>query len=217
MSSLTDVSDTPLSPRAARAARRARLAPLIMIVFAMGLVAVLVAFAFQAGFFDLFAPEPPKPAPIQPTSQMTSSNSTITGFDRQKRPYSVTAVSAMQDKDVASHIHLTTVSGESQRSNGQKIEMKANTGLYDTEQRLLDLEGAVQIISAGRFTAFMDKARVIVHEKKLTTSSPVHVDLPNGTIDSNGMEISNDGDNVLFLNGVRARFTNTSTKGGNTP
>jgi hypothetical protein len=51
----------------------------------------------------------------------------------------------------------------------------------------------VVINSAGRFTARMDKAHVIIQEKRLTSAVPVAVDLSNGTINANGVEISNDG------------------------
>jgi len=62
----------------------------------------------------------------------------------------------------------------------------------------------------------MEKARVIVAEKRLTSDVPVTVEFTSGTIDANGVEISNDGNNILFLNGVKARFRNTKT-GDSTP
>ncbi len=52
----------------------------------------------------------------------------------------------------------------------------------------------------------MDKAHVVVEEKKLTSDAPVAVTLADGTIEANGLEITNDGKTILFLNGVKARF-----------
>ena len=62
----------------------------------------------------------------------------------------------------------------------------------------------------------MDKAHVIVGEKRLASNTPVDVELASGTIKANGVEITNDGNNILFLNGVKARFKNTQ-KGDSTP
>jgi hypothetical protein len=45
---------------------------------------------------------------------------------------------------------------------------------------------------------------------------PVLVEMDSGTITANGLKISNDGKNILFLNGVKARFTETVKKGDNT-
>jgi lipopolysaccharide export system protein LptC len=217
MSSLTDAAQPSTPPTARRAARRARWAPFVSAGFAALAAVILFLFAYQAGFFEIFARETPNP-PVKPAQQTTVSQSTITGFDTQNRPYSVSALSAIQDKDVPSRVHLKTVSGESRRSNGEAVTMKADTGLYDTEAKELDLSGAVEISSDGRFVAHMDKARVVVREKKLTSHSPVTVELPDGgTIRSKALEITNDGDNVRFFNGVRARFKSKGSKGDGSP
>jgi len=218
MSSHTDVSPRSFPPLAKQASRRARFAPFVSAVFAALAFAILILFAVQAGFFSLFTAQPPKPPAAKPAEQTTVSQSTVTGFDKQNRPYSVNAQSAVQDKDVPSRVHLQTVNGEIQRSNGEAVKMKANTGLYDTEAKQLDLAGAVEIISEGRFVANMESARVSVRDKKLVSYSPVTVNLANGgTIAAKALQITNDGDNILFFNGVRAKFTGTSSKGKSSP
>ena len=111
--------------------------------------------------------------PSNPAEQITVSRSTVTGFDNESLPYAMSAQSAIQDKDVPSKVHLQTVSGQSQRANGGIVKMRANTGLYDTDTRYLDLNGEVEITSPGRFTAHMDAARVSVKEKKLVSDTPV--------------------------------------------
>lgn len=214
MSSLTDVSHNRPPPLARQASRRAQAAPFISALFAGLALTILILFAYQAGFFSLFTAEAPKPPIAKPAEQTTVSQSTITGFDRQNRPYSVTAQSAVQDQDVPNRVHLRTINGESQRTNGETVKMKANSGLYDTEAKELDLAGAVEIVAEGRFTAHMESARVSVRDKKLTSHSPVTVDLTNGgTIEAKALQISNDGDNILFFNGVRAKFKSTVSKG----
>jgi lipopolysaccharide export system protein LptC len=218
MSSLTDAGGSSLPQAAARISRRARMAPYISAGFAGLALAVVVLFAYQAGFFSQFVAQPPKPKTISPAEQVTVSQSTITGFDRQNRPYSVTAQAAVQDDDVPSRVYLKTVAGQSQKANGETVKMRANSGIYDTEAKELDLKGAVEIISEGRFTAHMETARVAVKEKKLISYSPVTVDLPNGsTIDAKALQITNDGNNILFFNGVRAKFKNQGSKGDHPP
>jgi lipopolysaccharide export system protein LptC len=217
MSSLTNMAHNSLSPAAARASRRAQRAPYVSAGFALVVAVVLLAFAYQAGFFSLFTlPQPQRPA-SQPAEQITVSHSTITGFDQQQQPYSVTAQSAIQDKDVPNHIHLNALSGNIRRGNGDTIDVKANSGLYDTEGKTLDLSGAVEIISKGKFIARMDKAHVIVKEKRLVANTPVAVEMPNGTIDAKALQITNDGNNILFFNGVHARFKSSGAKGDTSP
>jgi lipopolysaccharide export system protein LptC len=53
----------------------------------------------------------------------------------------------------------------------------------------LDLEGQVTIVQKDRFTAVMEKAHVVVEEKKLTSERvPVDVTFGTGTIKANGMK-----------------------------
>ena len=80
----------------------------------------------------------------------------------------------------------------------------------------LDLEGNVTIVEKDRFTATMDKAHVVVEEKKLTSDVPVDVQFTSGSIQANGVQITDDGRHILFLNGVKARFSQGSTAQGET-
>jgi lipopolysaccharide export system protein LptC len=144
-------------------------------------------------------------------------SSTITGLDSEKQPYSISASTAVQDKDKPNFINLDQVSGATSRTDGEKITFQSQKGLYNSDGKTLDLDRDVVIASAGRFTARMDKAHVVVEEKRLTSAVPVVVELNNGTINANGVEISNDGNNIVFLNGVKAHFEKSQSKGDSTP
>jgi lipopolysaccharide export system protein LptC len=201
--------------RTARAAARARLAPYVSGAFAGVVVLLFLVFLYQTG---TFSPAPPKPVEETrlPADQVTVTDSTITGLDRQNQPYSISATSAVQDKDKPNFIALEDVSGATNRTNGEVITFSSRNGLYNSDVKTLDLDTDVVVKSAGRFTARMDKAHVIVGQKRLTSDSPVTVELASGTIDANGVEITDDGNNILFLNGVKAHFTNTKS-GDSTP
>jgi lipopolysaccharide export system protein LptC len=200
--------------RTVRAAARARMAPYVSGVFAAVIVILLGIFLYQARNVA------PAPKRVDHTAvshdQVTVTDSTITGLDSQNRPYSISAGSAVQDKDKPNFIVLDEVSGATNRRTGEAITFESRKGRYDSDLKTLDLETDVVIKSAGRFTARMDRARVIVAEKRLTSNVPVTVEFTSGTIDANGLEISNEGNDILFLNGVKAQFRNTKT-GDSTP
>jgi lipopolysaccharide export system protein LptC len=200
--------------RPAKAAARARMAPYISGTFAGVLVILVGIFLYQAGTFS------PAPKRVDQTAvphdQVTVVDSTITGLDSQNRPYSISARGAVQDKEKPNFITLDGVSGATNRSNGEAITFESRKGLYNSDVKTLDLDTDVVIKSAGRFTARMDKARVIVGQKRLTSDVPVTVEFTSGTIDANGVDISNDGNDIVFLNGVKARFRDTKT-GDSTP
>ena len=47
--------------------------------------------------------------------------------------------------------------------------------------------------------------------------SPVSVTFTTGTVNANAMQITDDGARILFLNGVKARFTAPEGKGDTNP
>ena len=89
--------------------------------------------------------------------------------------------------------------------------------LYDAKAKEMDLEGNVKVVEKGRFTATMAKAHVALEQKNLVSNVPVVVEMGAGTIHANGLQVSNDGNNIKFLNGVKARFNQTMTNGDKTP
>ena len=216
MSSHTEIHTDDTDRLLQAAARRARLAPLLSwAAFALGLGFVVV-FLIQAGFFSALLPKPaPVPLTVEMPEQITGSFSRIAGFDNENQPYEVTAKKGYQDKEVANLVHMEDLTGNFRRSSGQVFEVFSNTGLYNAKAREMDLEGKVRIVEAGRFTATMEKAHIEMEKKNLVANVPVLVEMGSGTITANGLKISNDGKNILFLNGVKARFKETLEKGGN--
>lgn len=215
MSSRTDAVQRVPRGRTVRAAARSRMAPYFSGAFALVVLLLLGVFLYQAGTFT----SKPKPAdiPTLPPDQVTVTDSTITGLDKQQRPYSISARTAVQDKDKPNFISLDEVQGATNRSNGEAITFQSLKGFYNSDVKTLDLDTDVVIKSEGRFTARMDKAHVIVEEKRLTSNVPVAVELTTGTINANGVEITNDGNNILFLNGVKAHFKSSNSRGDSTP
>ena len=199
---------SPLRGGAAqRAAAKARLAPLLAWLAAAIGLAFIGLFLVQAGLFAALMPrETVLPVAVEKPEQITSHHSTLTGFDRERQPYEVTAVRGFQDQERPELVHLETVRGKFLKTTGQSYELEADKALYDTGKRELGLDGNVILRQAGRFTARMAKAHVVVADKKLTSEAAVAVEFDGGTITANGLQISDDGNNILFLNGVKSRF-----------
>lgn len=210
MSSLTDSA----AKRALRWAGLSRLLSWVAIAIGAGFVGL---FLYQAGLFTLLLPSEPVAPPAVNPDQITATTSTVNGIDKENQPYQVKAEKGWQDATVPTLVHLEIVEGQFRRPSGAEYTLTAKTGAYDTKVKELDLEGNVTIVQKDRLTAVMEKAHVVVEEKKLTSGVPVDVKLPTGTIKANGMEITDDGARILFLNGVKARFGAETAKGDAKP
>ena len=217
MSSHTEIQPDNSDELLLAAARRARLTPLLSwAALAVGLGLVIVFFA-QAGFFTALLPKPqPAPLTVEMPDQIAGAFARITGFDSENQPYVITAKKGYQDKETADLVHMEDLTGTFQRKSRRPFEVFSKTGLYNSKEKAMDLEGTVRIVEKGRFTATMAKAHVELEKKNLASDVPVVVELDFGTINANGLQVSNDGNNIKFLNGVKARFNQTTTKGDKT-
>jgi LPS export ABC transporter protein LptC len=195
--------------RALRATRRARVASFMSLALIAGVVLLALLFFYQAGFFSILVPKQPQPLPvIEKANQISSKASRVSGFDREQQPYEIAASEGYQDKDKPNLVHLQDLTGTLRRPSGKTYEIEANTGLYDTKSKQVDLAGDVRIVEPGRLTATMAKALVHMENKSLDADVPVEVEMNGGNsrISAGGMKIGDDGKTILFLNGVKARF-----------
>ena len=215
MSSHTDLYPDQTDKLLKAAARRARLAPLLsraMLALAVGLVGT---FIYQSGLVGALLPKAEKdPLVVAKPEQITGQSARLAGFDREQQPYELTSKRGYQDKDKPNLVHMEEVIGTFRKASGKVYHMTSGTGLYDSKTREMDLEGSVKIEQPGKFTARMDKAHVSVENKDLVSDVPVVIELPSGRITANGLRVSNNGKNILFLNGVKAHFKQSAKKGG---
>lgn len=208
-------SPTDHARRAVRTARLARVLSWLAAAIGAGFV---IAFLAQAGLFEALLPKAPAPPPpsVEP-DRVTAGNSTVSGIDDEKLPYEVKAKRGWQDDATPHLVHLEEPVGLFRRASGSNYTITAVSGLYDTSIKSLDLEGNVVLEQAGRFTARMGKANIAVKEKRLTSDTPVVANFASGTVDAHGMQITDDGNRILFLNGVKARFSASEGKGDDNP
>ena len=207
-------SPTRQAQQAVSRAKLARVMSWLAAALGLGFVA---AFLIQAGLFAALMPREAAPRPEPAADQITAGESTVTGMDREKQPYEVTAKRGWQDATTPSLVHLEEPEGRFQRAAGAQYTISAQTGLYDTRVKHLDLSGNVRLEQKDRFSALMDSAQIVVEEKSLVSNSPVAVTFGSGTVNANGLQITDDGGRILFLNGVKARFDAPQPKGDANP
>jgi lipopolysaccharide export system protein LptC len=197
------------------AALRARLAPIlskISMALALGIVGV---FLYQSGLVEALMPRSkPPPLTVEKPEQVTGQSSRLAGFDKENQPYELTAKKGFQDKDKPNLVHMEGIAGSFKKKSGRSFFLSSNTGLYDSKLKEMDMEGQVKIEQPGKFTAVMEKARVSIEQKDLASDVPVSVDFESGKLTAGGIRISQNGRNVLFIKGVKARFEPKASKGG---
>lgn len=184
-----------------RMIRRARI---LAWALTAALAALIAVFVVQLGMFEGVAPPPPTPGAVAPDKVTKVQDPHFTGFDRERQPYSVSAASARQSETEPSRVFLETVRGELKlRESGDILLVVADEGLYDSKSDTLDLSGNVRLTSTGQYTARLETARVFLESWRVRSEDPVEVTFTDGTVHANGMEIKDDGGQILFFNKVR--------------
>lgn len=169
--------------------------------------ATVLFFVAQTGMFSaFFTKKEVKKVNIPLPDQVSSGFSTITGFDKEKQPYKLTAQKVVQDEKDSKKAHLTTVDATLKKKNGEILKMDAQTGVYKSENKVLDLAGKVRLSSKDRFVAHLEKATVILKEKRMYAKVPVKVLFDRGSINANGMEVLDNGKKIEFFDGVKFRY-----------
>jgi hypothetical protein len=203
---------------ARRSLRNASLARALSWLSALIGVGFIVVFLVQAGLFQSLLPRQEMPMPDVDPNQITAESSSVSGVDEQRQPYHVKAKRGWQDEATPNLVFLEMPEGRFQRAGGVEYTVTATAGRYDTSAKTLELEGNVVLAQPDRFTARMDQANIAVRDKKLVAKSKVVVSFADGgTVNANGMQITDDGARILFLNGVKARLAAGSGNGETDP
>lgn len=174
-----------------------------------------LTFAVELGLFERSSKPADAPlAPVENPSQITGGPSRISGFDKNKLPFEITAEKGIQDAKTASLVHLETVESAFTRPDGAKLNITSRKAAYETKSKALELDGDVVFAEGTRFRAYMDKASVNMDDQTLSSLSPVSVDVIGGKITADSLTISPNGERIIFRGGVKARFVTQKSNSG---
>jgi lipopolysaccharide export system protein LptC len=139
------------------------------------------------------------------------------GFTRDGRPYDLTARAAAQDLANPGVLELEDIVAHIAMQDHSKVEVRAATGVYDTKTDGVVLKKDVVITTTAGYVVHLDDAKVDNKGGRIVSDSPVAVTMATGTVNSNGIEVLENGDLIRFTNGVETHLvpqpapTNPST------
>ena len=190
-----------------RAGRRAQLARAVGPLALLGGLGISLIYLFQSGSLSLLLPaQKLQPELVLPTTEIRGVDALINGFDKNGLPYVITSDAATQDTDNSNLVHLVMPRGTFSRSSGKNVELSGKTASYNTETKLLNLEGDVVFEQIGSYKAIMLAADLNFDDLSLSSKSAVHVKLGSGTVDADHLEISDNGKKTLFTGHVKANL-----------
>jgi lipopolysaccharide export system protein LptC len=130
-------------------------------------------------------------------------NARYTGLDRHDRPFSVTADVARQTTANDELVSLETPKADLALESGAWVALTAETGLYHTQPKQVDLYGDVNLYHDKGMTFRTESATVDLEGGTAEGQEKVEGHGPSGEIESEGFRILDKGAVVIFTGRAR--------------
>jgi lipopolysaccharide export system protein LptC len=128
----------------------------------------------------------------------------ISGFQKTRQSYEITAVRAIQDLDNPKKVKLETIHATFGMGGTQTAIVDAVTGVYDGA--IMVLTGGIDAKTNDGYTAKLDSASIDIASGDLSSSVPVEIHSDDGSINAHAMKVTEHGKRVLFSNGVIVHY-----------
>lgn len=135
-------------------------------------------------------------------SKITMEQPRLSGFTRDQRAYEFTADAAAQDLTRPNIVELRNIHAKVEMQDKGTMEMTAVTGIYDTKGETLKLERKILLSSSTGYKGRLSEAIVNVRKSSIVSSQPVELEMLQGILNANRLEIVDSGALVRFHGGV---------------
>jgi lipopolysaccharide export system protein LptC len=195
------------SERAFRAARRhSRMVRVLRVAIPIGVAIALVGISLVTWFNPLrmltALPININDMVVSGT-KITMEQPRLSGYTKDKRAYEFTAKAAAQDMTKPNIVELHDIHAKIEMQDKSILSMTAKNGVYDTKSEMLKLERDIVLTSTNGNKGRLSEATIDVRKGNVVSNKPVELEMLQGVLDSNRLEIIDSGDVVRFVNGVR--------------
>ena len=194
------------SERAFRAARRhSRLVRFLRIALPLAVVFITVGMSLLTWFNPLrmLATLPVNVDDLVVSgSKITMEQPRVNGFTKDQRAYEFTAKAAAQDLTKPDIVELKSINAKVEMQDKSTMTMIADTGVYDTKKEMLQLVGNILLTSTNGNTGKLTEATVDVRKGNVVSDRPVELEMLQGILNANRLEVVDSGTLIRFHGGV---------------
>ncbi|TPN49101.1 LPS export ABC transporter periplasmic protein LptC [Mesorhizobium sp. B1-1-4] len=195
--------------RARRHSRRVR-----VLKFAVPVLAALIAIAFPV--YSYLAAPVSVAVQAEGTAfsngKLVMANPKLNGFTKQKLPYSMTALRAIQDVSTQGIIELDGIDAKVPIAADNVAAIKATHGTYDREGNTMHLTSDVTIATTDGLQARFKSVFLDMGKGTMKTDNPVDVSRDGSQITANSLSVQDNGKVLVFENKVRVNIDPANLK-----
>ena len=142
-------------------------------------------------------------------NELKMTNPRLEGHDKKAGSYLVTAATATQKANSPYVIRLDTIDGKLDHPKNGTVFLKAQTGVFDTKQEILQLSGDLEVKAPNGMIARLDTAKITFKQQKITSDKPVYVQMDSSTIRADKIHIDGLTKIITFQDRVKVRLIKT--------
>ena len=125
----------------------------------------------------------------------------LTGYTKDERPYTVTARTAAKDLANPDVLEMEDVRTTIVMPDGRNVELTATEGFYDSKAETVRLLKGV-VVSSPEFEITLKDAVANVRGGTVASDNPVEIQMLQGTLKANRIEVAESGAIIRFEGGV---------------
>jgi lipopolysaccharide export system protein LptC len=126
----------------------------------------------------------------------------LSGYTRDQRWYELSARGATQDVTKPDQLELDTIRAKIEAQDKSTMNLSATGGHYDRKSGILTLTNNVNVTSSNGVEVRLNDAVVDTATGDIVSNKPVEVEMLQGTVKSNRLEVTAGGEVIRFDGGV---------------
>jgi lipopolysaccharide export system protein LptC len=135
-------------------------------------------------------------------TKITMEQPRLSGFTKDQRAYEFTAAAAAQDLTKPNIVELRNIHAKVDMQDKTTMSMTAATGVYDTKAETLKLKDNILLTSSNGNKGRLSEAVIDVRKGNVVSDRPVELEMLQGVLNANKLEIVDSGTLVRFHGGV---------------
>jgi lipopolysaccharide export system protein LptC len=135
-------------------------------------------------------------------TKVTMEQPRMSGFTRDSRAYQLSADAAAQDLTKPDLVELHKIHAQVQMQDNSTMKMSADNGIYNSKSETLKLDNNILLSSSGGYSGRLSEALVNIRTGNVVSNQPVELQMLQGKLNANKLEIVDNGDLVRFHDGV---------------
>jgi lipopolysaccharide export system protein LptC len=144
--------------------------------------------------------------------KLVMANPKLNGFTKQKLPYSLTALRAIQDVGKQGIIDLEGINAKLPLTAGNVATVNATRGVYNRDGNTMSLTSDITVTTTDGIEAKLKSVFLDMGKGTMKTDDPVDVSRGGSRITADSMAVQDNGKVLVFENKVRVNIDPASLK-----